>query len=239
MRGGATPQPKLSEVLAQLLAQVTRPKELAGVPLRCMGMALGRAPQRAGAQRRWYVRTLKLSITPTACAAASLPRQSALPFPPERTVRRVAVPKRSQVQLRRLGAAAAAMADSGQQQAPSSAKTPADFLKSIKGKPVIVKLNSGVDYRGAGLSAERRAGGGGDGSSGSTPAARDRAMQEVMCRASPSRLARLAGVLACLDGYMNIAMEQTEEYVNGQVRTGRLVRLCSRRYIFGTASGCC
>ena len=28
-------------------------------------------------------------------------------------------------------------------------KTPADFLKSIKGKPVIVKLNSGVDYRGA------------------------------------------------------------------------------------------
>ena len=24
-------------------------------------------------------------------------------------------------------------------------------------------------------------------------------------------------VLACLDGYMNIALEQTEEYVNGQV----------------------
>ena len=31
----------------------------------------------------------------------------------------------------------------------ASAKTPADFLKSIKGKPVVVKLNSGVDYRGA------------------------------------------------------------------------------------------
>ena len=46
-----------------------------------------------------------------------------------------------------------------------SAKTPADFLKSIRGKPVVVKLNSGVDYR---------------------------------------------GILACLDGYMNIAMEQTE-----------------------------
>ena len=29
-----------------------------------------------------------------------------------------------------------------------SAKTPADFLNSIKGKPVIVKLNSGVDYKG-------------------------------------------------------------------------------------------
>ena len=26
------------------------------------------------------------------------------------------------------------------------------------------------------------------------------------------------GVLACLDGYMNIALEQTEEYVNGQLK---------------------
>ncbi|XP_074317344.1 sm-like protein LSM36B [Silene latifolia] len=52
-------------------------------------------------------------------------------------------------------------------------KTPADFLKSIRGRPVVVKLNSGVDYR---------------------------------------------GILACLDGYMNIAMEQTEEYVNGQLK---------------------
>ncbi|PON50568.1 LSM domain/archaea-type [Trema orientale] len=25
-------------------------------------------------------------------------------------------------------------------------------------------------------------------------------------------------ILACLDGYMNIAMEQTEEYVNGQLK---------------------
>ena len=56
-------------------------------------------------------------------------------------------------------AAAAPAAEAG------SAKTPADFLKSIRGKPVVVKLNSGVDYR---------------------------------------------GILACLDGYMNIAMEQTE-----------------------------
>ncbi|KAG9450845.1 hypothetical protein H6P81_010810 [Aristolochia fimbriata] len=54
-----------------------------------------------------------------------------------------------------------------------STKTPADFLKSIRGRPVVVKLNSGVDYR---------------------------------------------GILACLDGYMNIAMEQTEEYVNGQLK---------------------
>lgn len=26
------------------------------------------------------------------------------------------------------------------------------------------------------------------------------------------------GILTCLDGYMNIAMEQTEEYVNGQLK---------------------
>lgn len=29
----------------------------------------------------------------------------------------------------------------------------------------------------------------------------------------------LSGILACLDGYMNIAMEQTEEYVDGQLKT--------------------
>eukprot|EP00729_Bicosta_minor_P002298 gene2299-24901_t len=52
--------------------------------------------------------------------------------------------------------------------------TPHDFLKTIIGKPVIVKLNSGVDYR---------------------------------------------GILACLDGFMNIALEQTEEYVHGQLKT--------------------
>ena len=28
----------------------------------------------------------------------------------------------------------------------------------------------------------------------------------------------IVGVLACLDSYMNIALEQTEEYVNGQVK---------------------
>jgi hypothetical protein len=41
--------------------------------------------------------------------------------------------------------------------APASSgasKTPADFLKSIRGKPVIVKLNSGTDYRGEGGGGE-------------------------------------------------------------------------------------
>jgi U6 snRNA-associated Sm-like protein LSm6 len=55
----------------------------------------------------------------------------------------------------------------------SDVKSPTDFLKGIKGKTVVVKLNSGVDYK---------------------------------------------GILACLDGFMNIAMEQTEEYVGGQLK---------------------
>lgn len=29
---------------------------------------------------------------------------------------------------------------------------------------------------------------------------------------------RFIGVLACLDGYMNIALDQTEEYANGQLK---------------------
>ena len=32
-----------------------------------------------------------------------------------------------------------------------SGTSPSEFLKSIKGKPVVVKLNSGVDYRGLSL----------------------------------------------------------------------------------------
>ena len=55
----------------------------------------------------------------------------------------------------------------------SKRQNPNDFLKQIIGRPVVVKLNSGVDYR---------------------------------------------GVLTCLDGYMNIALEQTEEYSNGQLK---------------------
>jgi U6 snRNA-associated Sm-like protein LSm6 len=56
---------------------------------------------------------------------------------------------------------------------PVAKKSPADFLKQVIGKPVLVKLHSGVSYK---------------------------------------------GILACLDGFMNIAMEQTEEYVDGQLK---------------------
>jgi len=81
-------------------------------------------------------------------------------------------------------------------------RDPSDFLKTVIGRPVVVKLNSGVDYRGA-----RHA----------------RACSMPLLCARPSTcifwvVLSLAGVLACLDGYMNIAMEQTEEYVNGQLK---------------------
>ena len=64
--------------------------------------------------------------------------------------------------------------------AASSKYQPSDFLKAVLGRPVIVKLNSVVSYR---------------------------------------------GILACLDGYMNIAMEQTEEYVARRRRTTRRASL--------------
>lgn len=77
----------------------------------------------------------------------------------------------------------------------SRKQTPSEFLKQIIGRPVVVKLNSGVDYRGicsywffAGIIANL------------------------------TIVQHLTGVLACLDGYMNIALEQTEEYVNGQLK---------------------
>merc|ERR1739845_44086 len=54
------------------------------------------------------------------------------------------------------------------------AGSPNDFLKSVIGKKVIVRLNSGIDYH---------------------------------------------GTLSCLDGYMNIAMEDTEEFVDGALKS--------------------
>ncbi|TPX33749.1 hypothetical protein SmJEL517_g03473 [Synchytrium microbalum] len=52
-------------------------------------------------------------------------------------------------------------------------RTPSDFIVGSIGSPVMVKLSSGVDYR---------------------------------------------GILSCLDGYMNIALEQTEEWVDGKLK---------------------
>ncbi|OUS44197.1 putative Sm protein F [Ostreococcus tauri] len=66
----------------------------------------------------------------------------------------------------------------------TSGVSPSDFLRAIEGKTVLVRLNSGADYRGA-------------------------------------RSRRSIGVLACLDGYMNIAMEQTEDSTTRARRVGR------------------
>ncbi|KAG2218882.1 hypothetical protein INT45_003949 [Circinella minor] len=57
--------------------------------------------------------------------------------------------------------------------ADENKRTPSDFLSTVIGQHVLVKLNSGINYR---------------------------------------------GVLACLDGYMNIALENTEEYVDGRLK---------------------
>lgn len=106
-------------------------------------------------------------------------------------------------------------------------KTPADFLKSIKGKQVVVKLNSGVDYRGELRWPRllRAAPAGAAGRSGCDAAA---AIHCCCCRRRLPHAHRgdiaaclpatPPGVLACLDGYMNIAMEGTEEYVGGQLK---------------------
>jgi U6 snRNA-associated Sm-like protein LSm6 len=73
--------------------------------------------------------------------------------------------------------------------------SPTDFLKGVVGKRVVVRLTSGVDYRGM-YSA--------------------RAVSSVD-QGYYIDWVWMLGVLACLDGYMNIALEQTEEHVNGRV----------------------
>ncbi len=70
--------------------------------------------------------------------------------------------------------------------------SPTEYLKGVVGKRVIVRLTSGVDYRGA-------------------VASLGLAMVFI------DFFFTTAGVLSCLDGYMNIALEQTEEHANGRV----------------------
>ena len=78
-----------------------------------------------------------------------------------------------------------------QSPAPESngdSRDPSGFLSEIIGAPVTVKLNSGIVYKGM--------------------SARDRNYIEIN---------QPVGDLQSVDGYMNIAMEQTEEHVNGVV----------------------
>jgi small nuclear ribonucleoprotein (snRNP)-like protein len=81
-------------------------------------------------------------------------------------------------------------------------QTPNDFLKFIQGRPVVVKLNSGVDYRGL-----------------------------FSCLLHVLKF--FSGILTCLDGYMNIALEQTEEFVNGEVRkTGEIAKQLAQEQVW-------
>jgi small nuclear ribonucleoprotein (snRNP)-like protein len=74
--------------------------------------------------------------------------------------------------------------------APSDSKDPSAFLSQIIGVSVTVKLNSGIVYRG----------------------------MLVFLRRNPSLLIQFQGELQSVDGYMNIALEKCQEYVNGQLR---------------------
>jgi U6 snRNA-associated Sm-like protein LSm6 len=83
-------------------------------------------------------------------------------------------------------------------------KSPSDFFKVSIGRPVVVKLNSGVEYRGICTTT----------------------IFITFCKVLSFTLLPISstidylfqGILAVVDGYMNIAMEQTEEYVNSQLK---------------------
>ena len=70
--------------------------------------------------------------------------------------------------------------------------SPSEFLKVLVGKKVKVRLTSGVDYLG-------------------------KLFHAFYCTTRNSAAMGMSGLLSCLDGYMNIALEQTEECVNGRV----------------------
>ncbi|KAB5544441.1 hypothetical protein DKX38_012553 [Salix brachista] len=96
----------------------------------------------------------------------------------------------------------------GGEKGSTTTKTPADFLKSIRGRPVVVKLNSGVDYRDF-LVTHRCC---------PEMGRVFRKHNDSLTYKAVQNFHDFYGILACLDGYMNIAMEQTEEYVNGQLK---------------------
>lgn len=79
------------------------------------------------------------------------------------------------------------------QNGANDARDPSGFLSEIIGAPVTVKLNSGVVYRGR----------------------FKRTSTQVM---APLVLTSFPGELQSVDGYMNIALEQTKEFVNGKLR---------------------
>ena len=80
--------------------------------------------------------------------------------------------------------------------APKYIGSSTNFLKGVVEKRVIVRLTSGVDYQGLSFLYSS-------------------ALRVV--NMISKNLFFILGILSCLDGFMNIALEQTEEYVNGAV----------------------
>lgn len=78
---------------------------------------------------------------------------------------------------------------------PSEGKDPSAFLSEIIGVPVTVKLNSGVVYKG---NVSRNT------------------FDHPFCGTLIQSL--VAGELQSVDGYMNIALEKCQEFVNGEMR---------------------
>ena len=123
-----------------------------------MSSALQKARERLAAKAAAQEEAQSASAPVTAAPPSATETESSAPAAP---------PAPPAAAVASTAAAPAATAPSTPQRSPS------DFLKTVLGRPVVVKLNSGVEYR---------------------------------------------GVLACLDGFMNIAMEQTEEYESGQLK---------------------
>ncbi|KAK0885539.1 U4/U6-U5 snRNP complex subunit lsm6 [Friedmanniomyces endolithicus] len=78
----------------------------------------------------------------------------------------------------------------------ADSRDPPGFLSEIIGAPVTVKLNSGVTYKGNLLDSTRR----------------------IWLSSERIPLTLSPGELQSVDGYMNIALEQTKEFVNGKLR---------------------
>lgn len=86
------------------------------------------------------------------------------------------------------------MTENGPADAPTgSTSDPSGFLSEIIGSPITVKLNSGVEYRGS-------------------------LVRIALLLLLLLLLMVTIGELSSVDGYMNIALEKTVEYVNGEVR---------------------
>lgn len=75
--------------------------------------------------------------------------------------------------------------------ATSDSKDPSGFLSEIIGAPVTVKLNSSVVYKGE-------------------------IVQSIT--SEPYSSFSTVGLLSSVDGYMNIALEKTEEYVDDELK---------------------